>query len=108
MENSKSTIAGAIDGYLNSADEYARREPTKAVVSAFGIGVLLNMLPLAAIAASLVRAATLLVRPGLLFLGLIKAAEYCGATQDLFHPSQNGGGAESATPEPQREEADIV
>ncbi len=63
---------------LQRADDFARREPTKAVVSAFGVGFLLNLLPLGAIAGALVAIAFTLVRPALLFLGLVKACEFCG------------------------------
>ena len=48
-------------------------------MSAFGAGFLLNLLPLSAIAAALVGIALALVRPALLFLGLLKACE-------LFRP----------------------
>ena len=58
------------------ADDFARREPAKAVVSAFGAGILLNLLPFSAIAAALVGIAFSLVRPALLFLGLLKACEF--------------------------------
>lgn len=60
------------------ADDYTRREPTKAVISAFGAGVLLNMLPIGAIVAALVGIAFTLIRPALLFFGLIKVCELCG------------------------------
>ena len=63
---------------LERADDFARREPTKAVVAAFGGGLLLNMLPLGAIAAALTGIAFSFVRPALLFLGLVKACEMCG------------------------------
>jgi hypothetical protein len=69
------------------ADDFARREPTKAVISAFGAGVLLNMLPLGAIVSALVAVAFSLVRPALLFLGLLKACELCGIKPPL--PSQH-------------------
>ena len=68
------------------ADDYARREPTKAVISAFGAGVLLNMLPVGAIAAALVGIAFTLVRPALLFLGLIKVCELCGVKAPVAPP----------------------
>ena len=55
-----------MESLLHHADEFARREPAKAVVSAFALGILL--LPLGAIAFSL-------VRPALLFFGLRKARE---------------------------------
>jgi hypothetical protein len=63
---------------MQRADEFARREPTKAVISAFGAGFLLNLLPLGAIVGALVSIAFTLVRPALLFLGLVKACEMCG------------------------------
>ena len=63
---------------LECADDFARREPTKAVVTAFGAGILLHMLPLGAITAALVAIAYSLVRPFLLFLGLMKACEFLG------------------------------
>ena len=64
-----------IDSLLERADDFARRDPTRASVSAFGAGFLLNLLPLGAIAAALVGIAFSLVRPALLFLGLYKACE---------------------------------
>lgn len=66
-----------LDRLLQRADDFARREPARATVSAFGAGVLLNLLPLGAIASALVGIAFALVRPALLFLGLCKACELC-------------------------------
>jgi len=66
----------ALEEWTQRADEFARREPAKAVVSAFGAGFLLNLLPLGAIVGALVGIAFSLVRPVLLFLGLIKAVEF--------------------------------
>lgn len=60
------------------ANDYARREPSKAVAAAFGLGMCLTMLPIGAIAAAAVGIAFTLVRPLLLFLGLVKACELCG------------------------------
>jgi len=62
---------------MQCSDDFARREPLKAVVSAFGAGFLINLLPLGAIAAALVGIAMALVRPALLLLGLVKACELC-------------------------------
>lgn len=59
------------------ADEYARREPATAIASAFGAGFLLNLLPIGAIAAALVGIAFSFARPVLLFLGVLKACEFC-------------------------------
>ena len=65
------------DALLDRADEFARREPARATVAAFGAGFLLNLLPLGAIAAALTGVAFSLVRPALLFFGLLKACELC-------------------------------
>ena len=69
----------AIEEYTHRAEDFARREPEKAIASAFGVGVLLNVLPLGAIASVAVSASFALVRPALLFLGLLKAVEFCSA-----------------------------
>ena len=65
-----------LDDLMQRADDFARREPARATLSAFGAGFLLNLLPLGAIAAALVGIAFSLVRPALLFLGLLKACEF--------------------------------
>lgn len=74
-----------LDRMMERSEDFARREPAKAVVSAFGAGFLLNMLPLGAIAAALVGIAFSLVRPALLFLGLLKAVEYCRTQTPTTH-----------------------
>ena len=61
--------------WAEQADEYARREPTKAVIAAFGAGFLINLLPLGGITGAATSTAFSLVRPALLFLGLLKAAD---------------------------------
>lgn len=75
-----------IDKLLNRAEDYAQQEPAKAVVSAFGAGFLINLLPLTAIAAAIVGIAFSLVRPALLFLGLFKA---CELWRDKTQPASN-------------------
>ena len=64
-----------LDHWLNEADEFARREPAKAVASAFGAGFLINLLPVGALVGTVATLAFGLVRPVLLFLGLMKAFE---------------------------------
>ena len=64
------------DDLMQRADDFARREPARATLTAFGAGFLLNLLPLGAIASALVGIAFSLVRPALLFLGLFKACEF--------------------------------
>ena len=70
---------------LARADDYARQEPTKAVVSAAGAGFLINLLPIGAIAGGLIGVGFAMVRPALLFLGLLKAFEFLNAKS----PKQN-------------------
>ena len=67
----------AIETVMLRADDFARREPAKAIVSGFGAGFLINLLPLRAIASTLLAIAFSCLRPALLFLGLMKACEFC-------------------------------
>ncbi len=62
--------------WLGITDDYARREPTKAIVAAAGAGFLINLLPIGAIVGALAAVAFALARPALLFLGLLKAYEF--------------------------------
>ena len=77
MAKPTNTPLPALDSLMQRADDFARREPAKAVVSGVGAGFLLNLLPLGAIASALVGIAFSFVRPALLFLGLMKAFEFC-------------------------------
>ena len=65
--------------WLMNADDYARQEPTKAIVAAAGAGFLINLLPIGAIVGALAAVAFALARPVLLFLGLLKAYEFLRA-----------------------------
>lgn len=77
-DSKKSNIRPASTGtWLDQADAFARREPTKAVVSAFGAGFLLNLLPVGTIVGALTTAAFTLARPILLVFGLRKVWELC-------------------------------
>jgi hypothetical protein len=71
----EASSADQLDVWLDQADEYARREPVKAVVSAFGAGFLINLLPIGAIVGALTGIAFAMARPVLLFLGLLKACD---------------------------------
>ena len=62
--------------WLKKADDYARHDPTKAVLSAAGVGFLINLLPIGAIVGALASVAFAMARPVLLFLGLLKAADF--------------------------------
>jgi len=74
MDESTTTTLSP-DSLLHQADEYARREPRTAVASAFGIGLLLNLLPLRLLVGIVASIALPLLRPALLVLGFIKAYE---------------------------------
>ena len=71
------TRPAAACAWLNHADAFARSEPAKAVVSAFGTGFLITLLPVGAIIGALATVAFALVRPILLIFGLIKVCELC-------------------------------
>ena len=77
MSKRTKTPPPAIESILQRTDDFARREPAKAVVSSFGAGFLLNLLPLRAITSVFVAIAFSCLRPALLFLGLMKACEFC-------------------------------
>jgi hypothetical protein len=63
------------DRWLDQADDYARREPIKAVACAFGAGFFMNLLPIGTIVGALTGVVFMMLRPFLLFLGLLKACE---------------------------------
>lgn len=63
------------DDWIERTNEFARHEPAKAVASAFTAGLLLNVLPIGAIAGSLTTLALRLARPALFLLGVIKVCE---------------------------------
>jgi len=62
---------------LAKLDETARREPTKTMATAFGVGLLIRLLPVGAIVNILATVTFSLARPVLLFLGLLKARDLC-------------------------------
>jgi hypothetical protein len=70
---------------LARGDDFTQREPIKAVATAAGLGFLLSFLPVGAILGRLIGASLVLVRPGLLLLGFLKAAEHFAASPS---PSQ--------------------
>lgn len=75
-------------------EAYVRREPARAVATALGAGLLLKLLPARALARPLGAAATTLLPPTLVGLGIIKALELC----------LQGGGAACGGTEGLREE----
>jgi hypothetical protein len=62
---------------LHQAEEYARRDPAKAMATAFGAGLLLNLVPPRVVVGTVTAVAVPFMRPALLALGLFKAFELC-------------------------------
>jgi hypothetical protein len=62
--------------------EQIRREPMKAIVLAFGAGLLLCFLPVGKLLGFLVKITFVLSKPALLILGVVKLLEYSGVTGD--------------------------
>lgn len=62
---------------LGEMKEFATREPGKAVAAAFGLGLLINLLPTRAVVGTLTVIGATLIRPVLLTLGATKAMELC-------------------------------
>ena len=58
-------------------EDFARREPTQAVAVAFGVGLLVHLVPTRILVGTVTALGALLVRPVLLTLGLTKAMELC-------------------------------
>ena len=78
MSNPEPTTPSPIklrDTVVNQVESYAREEPIKATSAAFGVGILLALLPLGSIVSGLLRLLFLVVRPVLLILGVVKVAE---------------------------------
>lgn len=66
---------------LQEIKERARREPIKAVAAAFGVGLLINLLPTRVVAGTVTTVGAVLIRPVLLSLGFTKAMELCWPTK---------------------------
>jgi len=62
---------------LDEVKDLARREPAKAVAAAFGVGLLVNLLPTRVVAGTVTAVGAVLIRPVLLSLGVAKAMELC-------------------------------
>jgi hypothetical protein len=66
----------------NTLAEQIRSEPMKAVILAFGAGLLLCFLPLGKLLGFLLKMTFVLSKPVLLILGVVKLLEYYGVTGD--------------------------
>ncbi len=60
---------------LHDAENFVRRDPAKAIATAFGAGLLLNLVPPRMIVGAITAVAVPFMRPALLGLGLFKAFE---------------------------------
>ena len=72
----------ALHRTMQQVEEYVRREPTKAMAVALGVGVLLKILPPRLVASAVSNVAARVVPPTLLALGVLKAFEICSAKAD--------------------------
>ena len=72
------TIESILRGKLGELQAYSLREPTHTLAVAFGVGLLINLLPARVVTGALTAVGSLVVRPALLSLGITKALElYC-------------------------------
>lgn len=72
--------------FLDDVEDFARKDPVAASAAAFGIGLLLTVMPTRAVFGTAAALSATFVRPTLLTLGLIKGLEICC--------SKNSSGAE--------------
>jgi hypothetical protein len=70
-------VEECVQKWTAEAEDFARRDPTKAVAIAFGVGLALNVMPKRLIVGTATLAAVTLLRPVLLSLGVLKAFEMC-------------------------------
>lgn len=68
-------LACLLRSKLSEAKDYAKREPAQAVALAFGVGLLINLLPTRVVAGTVSTVGAALLRPVLLSLGITKAIE---------------------------------
>lgn len=76
-------------GHWRSPDKFITEEPTKAMVTALGVGLLINVLPIGRIAGMVIDVAFALARPLLLCAGLWKVAEFCRAGTPVGGNTEN-------------------
>jgi hypothetical protein len=66
----------------NTLADQIRSEPVKAIILAFGAGLLLCFLPVGKLLGFLIKMTFILSKPVLLILGVVKLLEYYGVTGD--------------------------
>jgi uncharacterized membrane protein YedE/YeeE len=83
------------DPFVQRVEAYTKEEPVKAASAAFGLGILLAMLPIGGIVAGVCRLLFLLARPLLMILGVVKVFEHWDSRQ----PRGDEEHSEAADPE---------
>ena len=68
-------LPGLMRSKLHDIKAFAQREPAQAVAVAFGVGLLVNLLPTRVVAGTVSTVGAALLRPMLLSLGITKAIE---------------------------------
>lgn len=69
------TTPSSRDVLVTRVESYTRDEPIRAVSAAFGVGILLTLLPIGGIISMVARIIFLLARPLLMILGLVKLTD---------------------------------
>lgn len=67
----------SVQNVLDDVKKFAHEDPTTAAAAAFGVGLLITMLPARAILGSAAFLGATFLRPTLLTLGLVKGMELC-------------------------------
>jgi hypothetical protein len=73
--------SSAWEPLLQKTEVYAKEKPTQALSAAFGLGLVLALLPLGSLLTGIVRLLLLLLRPLLIVLGLVKLYEEIARAQ---------------------------
>lgn len=75
-DNSSSQGKHLRDQIVHRVETYTKEEPVKAASAAFGLGLLLALLPIGGVVAGICRLLFLLARPLLMILGVVKVFEH--------------------------------
>ncbi len=87
------------DQIVQRVEAYTKEEPVKAASAAFGLGLLLALLPIGGLVAGVCRLLFLLARPLLLILGVVKVFEHW----DTSRPRGEAADSKDAAPEDEQE-----
>ena len=83
------------DQIVQRVETYTKEEPVKAASAAFGLGILLALLPIGGLVAGVFRLLFLLARPLLMILGVVKVFEHW----DTRRPQGGEERSEGSAPE---------